>query len=524
MYESPYQATQERTIPAMVESFEQVAGPQPIVIAEDGSGDAGEFLRAARSVAARFRQLGLEPGERVGLLVANGWRWMATAVGAHLAGLTVVCLNTWYREDELRTAVERTGVRLLISQRTLWGISWEDILRRAGLLEADLGTAFWERDGVLELPLDGPGDDPASSAKPEDIAFMAFTSGSSAEPKVVTLTHRDLMDNCYQIGRRQDLRTGDRLWMATPLFFGLGCANGIPVALTNGATLCIQERFEPWESAAFVEKHRCTVYYGLGPMTRALLDSGAAAAHDLSSLRTGITAFSPEEKRLAVEELGVTGVCSVYGLTEGYGHSTMTRADDDLATKLHTQGTVLPTQEIRIVDPESGKPAGPDSAAGEIQLRGCVTQGYFNDPESNLRSFTADGWFRTGDMGRIDEQGRLIYSGRLKEIVKVNGITVSPAEVEAVLGDSPVVEDVHAFGWILPGRDDETLCCAVVPRRGQEPGRLETELRAWLRSRVASYKIPGAFVFLAADQLPMTDSGKVNKRLIGETYFAGSAQ
>jgi acyl-CoA synthetase (AMP-forming)/AMP-acid ligase II len=187
-------------------------------------------------------------------------------------------------------------------------------------------------------------------------------AGSTACPKPVPLRHGPLVRNDREIARRQHLPSGDRLWMAAPFFFGYGCANALPVALTHAATLCLQERVVGDEALAFIERERCTVYCGLATTTRTLLAAPTFGERDISSLRTGTTGFTAGDKRLAIEELGVAEVCSVYGLTEAYGHATMTDALDPVEVKLHTQGTVVPTQELRIVD-EQGRPCGSERPA-----------------------------------------------------------------------------------------------------------------------------------------------------------------
>lgn len=349
-----------------------------------------------------------------------------------------------------------------------------------------------------------------------------FTSGSSAEPKVVVVKHEGLVRNPYEMGRRWTLNSSDKIWFAAPMFFGFGCVNALPVALTHGVTLCLEERFDALTSAQFIAANRCTVYYGLGPMTRALVAADAHNKFDISSLRTGPIGFSAEDKRLAVETLGVTGASSVYGLTESYGNCNVTEPGDSLDVVLNTQGTVNSTHRIRCVDPASGAELAPGDPTqlGEIQLTGCVTPGYLDDDAANAASFSADGWFRTGDLGWIDTDGRLHFAGRLKEVLKINGITISPAEVEGYVENHPWVAEAYAFGWNLESSSEETLCCAIVledsVRVDLEEAR--SQLRTWLRERVSSYKVPGLFVMLSPGEVPLTATGKVSKRLIGERY------
>ena len=201
-------------------------------------------------------------------------------------------------------------------------------------------------------------------------ALVVFTSGSSAAPKAVRLTQGGLVRTGYAIGERQGVSAGDDYWFASPLFFVFGCANALPNALTHAATLCVQERFEAASALEFIERHRCTVYYGVGPVTRALAGCEDLPRRDISSLRTGTANATPEDLRLAIEVLGVQQVCNAYGLTESYGHSTITAHTDPTDVRTSSQGTVLPTQQLRIV---ADGAVAPTDVAGEIQIRGLIT-------------------------------------------------------------------------------------------------------------------------------------------------------
>ncbi len=529
---TPLARAAEPTLPAVLDAYAALYPNQELVVADDHTATAGELAGSARRFAGHLVSIGLGPGDVIGALVPNGWRWLVAALGAAYAGVVFVPLSTFYRESELREAVDRTHISLLFADRQFFGRDYAGLVASAGLLEASAtgrfrGTVFWPSGDPSPEGVD-LGHATALSApiaRPDDPAFYVFTSGSSAQPKIVVLNHRNLVLNCYEIGRRQHIVVGDRLWMASPLFFGYGCANALIVVLTHGLTFCLQERFHPVESARFMERQCCSVYYGLGPMTRELVAARSHEVFDLSSLRTGTTGFSPEEKRLAVEVLGVNEVCSVYGLTEGNGHSSMTEAGDDLDAVMHTQGTVLPTQGMRVADASTGKVlAWSDGALmGEIQIRGCVTSGYLEDSASNERAFTPDGWFRTGDLGWLDSRGRLHFAGRLKEVVKVNGITVSPAEVEALVMQHEDVDQAWVFGWPLGDSGEERLCCAVVLEGAADRPEDEVQgaLRQWMRQRISSYKVPDRFVVVSADDVPTTSTGKVSRRLIGERYLGG---
>jgi fatty-acyl-CoA synthase len=327
-------------------------------------------------------------------------------------------------------------------------------------------------------------------------ALLLFTSGSTAEPKAVRLSQGGTVRTAHAIGERQGIRAADRFWFALPLFFVFGCSNALPNALTHAATLCLQERFEPGAALEFLERHCCTVYYGVAPITRALAACPDLAQRDISALRTGTANATAEDLRLTIEVLGVREVCNAYGLTEGHGHTTITAYTDPPEVRMHSQGTVLPTQELRIVE-------------GHIQIRGTITPGYL---EPNETAFTADGWFRTGDLGSLDEDGRLRFLGRSSELIKAKGINVSPAEVEAALVAHAEVDEAFVFAVDLP--DGDQAVGAVLVSTATDHERLIAEVTGWAGQRLSSYKVPSRTWVRTRGQLPLTSTGKVAKRLL----------
>ena len=309
------------------------------------------------------------------------------------------------------------------------------------------------------------------------------------------------------------MSAGDRFWFASPLFFVFGCANALPNALTHAATLCVQERFEAASALEFIERHRCTVYYGVGPVTRALAACEDLPKRDISSLRTGTANATPEDLRLAIEVLGVQQVCNAYGLTESYGHSTITAHTDPADARTSSQGTVLPTQQLRIV---ADGAVAPTDVAGEIQIRGLITPGYLDDVEATTRAFDRDGWFHTGDIGLIDAHHRLHYLGRRDDTMKVQGINVSPMEIELLLVQHTMIDEAFVFGLATAEGDQSVGCVLVSPVPPHERCHLGRDVQTWIRQRAASYKVPTTVRIVAPGELPLTATGKVSKRLLKE--------
>jgi fatty-acyl-CoA synthase len=328
-----------------------------------------------------------------------------------------------------------------------------------------------------------------------------------------------MIQNARAVGERQGVRPGDRFWLASPLFFVFGCANALPNALTHAATLCVQEKFEAESALKFIARHRCTVYYGVGPVTRALAASPSLHDRDISSLRTGTANATPEDLRIAIEVLGVADVCNAYGMTEGYGHTAITAYDDPVDVRMNTQGTPLPTQELRIV--ADGVVLG-RGEPGDIQIRGTITPGYLDGGPGALGVDT-DGWFTTGDLGMVDADGNLRYLGRKDEMMKVKGVNISPLEVELLLVQHDMVDEAFVFGLTTPDGDQSVGCALVSTAPPAEREHVARQVQAWVGERAASYKVPRTVCVLAAGDLPLTPTGKVSKRLLKEKMQAGIA-
>lgn len=509
----------EATTPAVLAAVAEALPDQRFVVADDGELTYREMASLSVDLAASLAELGLQPGERVGILLPNGLRWCATLFGAHAAGLSVVPLNTWYRRDELASVARRAGLRTIITQTEIFG--FESASAATGLDVAGyLGPLRWPVGAPRPVGL-APASAPLNAiralrrspvAEAAD-ALLVFTSGSSAEPKAVRLTHGGLVRSGYAIGERQGVSADDRFWFASPLFFVFGCANALPNALTHAATLCVQERFEAASALEFIERHRCTVYYGVGPVTRALAACEDLPRRDVSSLRTGTANATPEDLRLAIEVLGVQQVCNAYGLTESYGHSTITAHTDPADVRMDSQGTVLPTQQIRIV---ADGVVAPADVAGEIQIRGLITPGYLDDVDTTARAFDRDGWFHTGDIGLIDADRRLHYLGRHDDTMKVQGINISPMEIELLLVQHNMIDEAFVFGLATAEGDQSVGCVLVSPVPPHEHCRLRRDVQTWMRQRSASYKVPTTIRIVAPGALPLTATGKVSKRLLKE--------
>jgi fatty-acyl-CoA synthase len=350
---------------------------------------------------------------------------------------------------------------------------------------------------------------PGDAASAQDDAYILYTSGSSARPKAVRLINYGIIENGFNIGERQGLARGDRVFVPPPLFWSYGAANALPAILTHGASLVLQVRFDAGEALTLIERYRCTALYTLPNITHAIVTHPRFSPERTQSLRTGLTIGNAEDLRVAATVLGAKDICNVYGATELYGNCCVTHHSFSLEQRMRSQGQPLPGASIRIVDMDTHLPVEAGQS-GEVEVAGYLTPGYWNEPAPNATTFTADGYFRTGDFGRFDADGNFEFLGRGSEFIKKNGINVSPAEIEELLQRHPAVARAGVVG--ASARSGEMIIAFIVPK----PDRFITceELRDYCKRHLSLYKIPDRLQLL--ESLPTTASGKVSRRTLQE--------
>ncbi|MBB5158969.1 class I adenylate-forming enzyme family protein [Saccharopolyspora phatthalungensis] len=490
----------------------------------------GEVDRWARALLAA----GVQRGDAVSILCGNHPDFLrlsfaAARVGAHLAPL-----NTWHKPEELRYTLDHSDAVVLLAVDRLRNQDFNAALAtiipeltsapapdRFGRFPSlrqvvALGSALPRATPLGEFlrRADEVGDAELHAREkqnaPDDLMFLLYTSGSTSKPKAVQIHQGPLIENGYQIGERQGIEPADRSWLATPLFYGLAAEQALMAAWTHRARVVLQEVFDAPEALEILARERCTVYYGFGNLTRKLL---ATPGFDRSRihLRKGMIGFSVEDRQLAIDRLGVTHGVSVYGMTEMYGLVALTQHTDTRETVLSTQGFPLPGNEIRIVDPDSETPL-PQGEIGAIQVRGRVTTGYFKDSDRTKASFTGDGFFRTGDLGSLDAEGRLVYHARATEMLKPGGVNVAPQEIEALLDEIPGIQQAHVCS-VPDTRDGEVVVAFIEADPEATPPEL---IRERMRARAASYKVPRHFIYRSDAEMPRVASGKIPRPLLRE--------
>jgi fatty-acyl-CoA synthase len=492
----------------------------------------------ADALAAGLIALGLGQGERIGIWSPNNAEWALTQFAAAKAGLILVTINPAYRVSELEYTLNKVGVKALVAAHRF---RTSDYLAMVESLAPEIATA---KPGALSAPalptleaLVKIGGEPrpgwfdfeeiAPLAKPGHVATLKalqpelkntdainiqFTSGTTGLPKGATLSHRNILNNGYFVGRAIGLKEGDRLCLPVPLYHCFGMVMGNLGCVTHGATMVYPaEAFEPLAVLEAVEKERCTGLFGVPTMFIAELGHPEFDRFDLSSLRTGCMAGSPcpvEVMKQVIERMHMRDVTIAYGMTETSPVSFQTGEDDPIDRRVSTIGRVQPHLECKIVGEDGA--LVPHGQPGEFCTRGySVMLGYWDDPERTGEAIDIDGWMHTGDLATIDNAGYGNIVGRIKDMVIRGGENIYPREVEEYLYRHPKIEDVTVVG-IPDAKYGEELCAWIRLKAGETSSA--EEITAFCRGQIAHYKIPRHIRFV--DAFPMTVTGKIQKYLI----------
>lgn len=490
--------------------------PDKVALRIDG------HARTYRELAERVQLLmahlsgRVAPGDRVGLWLHNSPAWVEAFLALNALGAVSVPINTRLTGAELKLIFEAARLRGLVStaqyRRRRYTEEACEALGRAGgqvhLWEAhdELPPAQWP-----ERELGAPAG-PAAEATPPGVFCIQYTSGTTSVPKGVMLTDAAYIATAAYVARCQRLTPSSQFISAGPFFHCSGSMHALTVCLLVGCTLHSLSTWDPERFLDEVAAHRCDVshmvYY------RDVLALGADRARErLASMQVTHDLGTPEYLRRIVDELGIPGVSNLYGMTETAGQFTMWFPDDPLELRITGNGRPQPGNTVRIADPDTLAEVAPGET-GEIQMRGLtVSPGYFQNPEAQAQAFTPDGWFRSGDLGRIGQHGELVYVARLKEMIRVGGENLAPAEVEQVLRDLCGTAAVCVLG--IPDQRLDEVPAAVLVR----PAIRDWEsTMAQLRQRLAGFKIPRAVY--VADELPTTATNRVQRATLKSWILA----
>lgn len=460
------------------------------LVTRDGRFSYGQLLEKAQAAAGAMQAMGLQRGEHIGILMGNDEKWLALFYGAALLGAVTVPVNTRFKAAEIDFCLKQADCKALFYVERFLNIDFGAMVRETGFANAvDVSAA---------LP-SGPFQPVAVS--PGDVLLIQFTSGTTAYPKGAMLTHDNMLRDAWAAGTRIGIRAEDRYFNCRPFFHVAGSTLSALMALVSGACLVTLPTFEAGAALELMERERCTMLSGNDTIMQMLMGHADFPRRKLA-LRGGWAAAGPQTMRAIIDVLGAKHICAAYGLSEASPNVVMSDWRDP--EELRIQGLAKPHEgvEIRIVE-------------NEIQVRGWnVMKGYCNNPRANARAFTADGWLRTGDLGELTSDGRLRMIGRLKDVFRVGGENVAPAEVEEVLLAHPAVETAQVVG-VPDARLGEVPCAYVTLKSNQSV--TEAQLIEWTKARCANFRVP-RYLRIVEDfeTIGMTASGKVQKTKLRE--------
>ena len=485
----------------------------------------GEADRRSAALAGALLEQGVAKASRVGILYANGIDWVVTWLAAARIGALTIPLSTFAPARELARTIRHTDVQYLAMASSFEGHSLTQRLE-AGLdglagstSEIRLPCApylrrIWIDDvdrppWACALPEDGYQDLVApteAEVLPSDLLVVVSTSGATAAPKSVVHTNGSIIRHACVMARMRNLDAADCIFTAAPLFWVGGLTLVLLAAMASGASIALQERFEPGSALELIEEARATQISCWPPAARALAEHPSFAERDLSSIRGGtlVEALPPE---IRPADAAASPLLASLGMTETGGPHT---AHDGLYALLPperygTFGRSVPGVEHLIAPSEDQE--APLPVQGEIMVRGpLVMDGFYK--RERFATFTADGWYRTGDLGWFDDEGLLHFTGRGTAMIKTAGSNVSPDEVASTIRELPGVTDAIVLGVPHPIRGEEVA--AVIILR-PDTTLTQDELIAYARAELASYKVPRHLRFVDESQVPLLPTGKVDR-------------
>ena len=498
------------------------------------------FAERVDHLSKSLLALGLRPGDHLGIWARNVPDWLTFLFATAQIGIVLVTVNTSYKSHELAYVLKQSDMKALAIVdgfrdvnyiETVYELVPELRTRARGIIGSkafpELQSVIFigqeKHRGMYNMPEllqlgSHESDDLLNSAKDtvccNDVVNMQYTSGTTGFPKGVMLTHRNIVNNGFYIGERQNFTEDDRLCLPVPLFHCFGIVLGVMAIVTHGGTLVMVENFDPLLTLAAVQKEKCTALYGVPTMFNAELHHPMFDMFDLSSLRTGIMAGSPcpvEIMKQVIEKMHCREITIAYGLTEASPVITQTSTDDTIERRVGTVGTVLPGIEVKIVDPDTGATLGTNEQ-GELCCRGYnVMKGYYNMPEATATAIDAEGWLHSGDLATCDEHGYYRITGRSKDMIIRGGENISPREVEEFLLTMPGIQDAQVIG-VPDERFGEVVGAFII--RKQNADITDADIRDYAVQRIARYKVPKYYYFV--NEFPLTANGKIQKYKLRE--------
>ncbi|MFH1436071.1 MAG: AMP-binding protein [Pseudomonadota bacterium] len=505
-------STHDTLTGAILETF-QVIPRKTAVHFKDRSMTYGQLDAASGRLAQALASLGASKGDRVCLYIPNSIEFVVSYLANLKLELITIPTNILYRETELAHILEDSGAKVIYTHSSNLDVI-RKVKRESGRLERTIvigpGEELGEGEIAFEELMDAfpeGGGLAAPAPQPDDVVGIFYTSGTTGRSKGAALTQKNLISNIRALIGAWRLSENDRILLCLPLFHMHGLHNGLHGALVTGMSVFLHERFYAGPVLESLARDGCTLFYGVPTMYKRLLeaaDAEAADQHDLSGMRLFVSGSAPlpaGDLRRFEEAFGHT-VLERYGMSETAMNISNPYEGERRPGSI---GFPLPGVSIRIVN-EDGKDCE-DEEVGEIWIKGDnVFKGYWNRPTATRESFTQDGWFKSGDLGKRSGDGYYTIVGRSKDLIISSGFNVYPREIEELILKRGDVVECVVIGVPDPVKG-EVIKCYVVPREGKT--LTEGDITGYCREKLASFKVPRKVVFLK--ELPRTPTGKVMK-------------
>ncbi|MFD9895935.1 AMP-binding protein [Amycolatopsis sp. NPDC059027] len=487
-----------------------------------------ELAEQVAVLRSALHNAGVDRGDHIGLCLGNGPRWVALFLAITSLGAVTVPVNTRFKAPELEYTLRQSDVKLLFVADKVLSSAFVTMLReicpavdkelpdpnlprlaQVVVIGEDVpaGALSWDEFAA------GTGKPVEPSAEPDDVALVQYTSGTTSFPKGVLLTHRNMCADAFFSATRLGLRAGDRFYSGRPFFHVAGTTLSILACIQQLSTLVTAERFVPETALRLLADERCTHFAGNDTIALMLLNHPDRERYRLS-LRGAWLAASPTVVRRVIDELGAVEAVVGYGLSEASPNVAQSAWWEDEDLRVDGSMPPEPGVSVRVRDLVTGDDAEPGQP-GEILVRGWnVMRGYYAMPEQTAAVLDAGGWLSTGDLGVLRADGRLLFTGRAKELIRVGGENVAPTEVEAVLHRHPAIRQAAVVG-VPDERLVEVPFAFVVLNDSAAPAA--DELIEWCRGEMAGFKVPRHLRIVDGfEGIGMTASAKIQKNQLAE--------
>ncbi|KAF7911793.1 hypothetical protein BELL_0597g00070 [Botrytis elliptica] len=486
-----------------------VPGKQPLTITYK------QLTAEISSFQKKLAKLGVTPQAAVSIALPNTYEFIIAFLAASWQRGIAAPLNSAYKQEEFEFYIDDLSSAVALVPKDSFQKD-EPAVRAARKYNAAIAECYWNGSEVVldvkdEGKLKGKGNQKVEQAQPDDVALVLHTSGTTGRPKAVPLTHRNLTTTMKNIQATYKLTPADRTMLVMPLFHVHGLLAGFLAPLMSGGSVIVPPKFSASEFWTDFITHKANWYTAVPTIHQILLKNPPPTTKpNIRFIRSCSSPLSPTTFH-ALEETYNAPVLEAYAMTEASHQMT----SNPLPPGKRQPGSVGIGQgvEVRILDGE-GKEV-PIGSEGEISIRGeNVTKGYLNNEKANKESFTKEGFFRTGDQGKMDKDRYVFITGRIKELINKGGEKISPIELDNVLARHPAVSEAVSFA-IPDEMYGQDVGVAIVLKPDQK--LTASELKQWVADKVAKFKVPKQVYF--SDVMPKTATGKIQRRIVADTML-----